>query len=557
VGPLLAALGSGREAEAVVAALGEIGDREAVPALIEALGSAALVDAAAQALGKMGDPRAVEPLAAALRGDAGSPGIITRALIGFGEAAVPAVIPALADPRTAVREKAADLLDALNWQPAADAAGAAYCVARQDWDKCVEIGPVAVEPLLAALSATDDEVRHGAARALVAIGSPAVQPLIAALAEAKPPALSAIVEALGSIGDPRAVRPLLELSARGHDDQTRRAVDSAIAAIGPDAAAGPLASALADEAREVREAAIDGLVAIGEAGRTSLRGALGSSFPDVRSAAAEALAGSGEPDALELLAPLFEDSEWPVRCAAARAAARLSDPNAAPLLVAALDDENSSVQVAAGRAIVALSGCLPMEPLVAAVKCSDVEVRKSAADALSRMGWAPDKSASGAAYWIARRDWDSCMNIGAPAVGPLIDALKDPEKGIPEAAAHALGAIGDRRAAQPLIEAAMKNRGSSNKSRWMPMYAAAGRALARLNDPQALEGLLAALRDDSHDTRVAAAELLVAMYRSPDLDAAARNAILSERGRITQPWESVPANAGAPHEDNLGIGIDF
>jgi len=50
-------------------------------------------------------------------------------------------------------------------------------------------------------------------------------------------------------------------------------------------------------------------------------------------------------------------------------------------------------------------------------------VRWTAADALDKIGWHPSQDESGAAYWVVRGTWDKCIDIGAPAIRPLIAAL--------------------------------------------------------------------------------------------------------------------------------------
>ncbi|MFH1269298.1 MAG: HEAT repeat domain-containing protein [Planctomycetota bacterium] len=73
------------------------------------------------------------------------------------------------------------------------------------------------------------------------------------------------------------------------------------------------------------------------------------------------------------------------------------------------------------------------------------------------------------------------------AVPPLVEALKDPEKGVRREAARALGFIKDARAVTPLIAAL----GDSDRN--VRLYAAY--ALGEIKDLRAVEALLDALRD--------------------------------------------------------------
>jgi HEAT repeat protein len=94
-----------------------------------------------------------------------------------------------------------------------------------------------------------------------------------------------------------------------------------------------------------------------------------------------------------------------------------------------------------------------VEPLIAALKDKNWPVREAALRALQNLGWQPDRSKAGALYWIAARRWDRCVDIGPPAVEPLIVELKDGPTDVRRAAAQALGKIGDPRAGEALIAA--------------------------------------------------------------------------------------------------------
>ena len=79
-----------------------------------------------------------------------------------------------------------------------------------------------------------------------------------------------------------------------------------------------------------------------------------------------------------------------------------------------------------------------METLIAALR--DASVCEGAVEVLERIGWHPGQDEIGAFYWVVKRKWNKCIEIGAPAVEPLVAALKDASVG--EAAADALDKIG-------------------------------------------------------------------------------------------------------------------
>jgi len=78
------------------------------------------------------------------------------------------------------------------------------------------------------------------------------------------------------------------------------------------------------------------------------------------------------------------------------------------------------------------------------------------------------------------------IRIGAPAVEPLIQALKDKDPVIRFGAADALGEIGDRRAVGPLIEAL-----NDIGVRWR----AATDALGKIGDHRAVDPVIQASKD--------------------------------------------------------------
>jgi HEAT repeat protein len=175
--------------KAAAEALGKIGDTRAVEPLIAALKTrdSDVRQAAAEALGKIGDARAVEPLIAALKDEDamctqpppkrweksktpapwsrssprsrismdrdGTNARSRRRSAGkIGDAhAVEPLIAALKDENKDVRQAAAAMLGRLGWQPGRDEAAGWYWMVKGDWDKCVALGALAVEPLIAAL----------------------------------------------------------------------------------------------------------------------------------------------------------------------------------------------------------------------------------------------------------------------------------------------------------------------------------------------------------------------------------------------------------------------
>jgi HEAT repeat protein len=143
-------------------------------------------------------------------------------------------------------------------------------------------------------------------------------------------------------------------------------------------------------------------------------------------------------------------------------------------------------------------GVPAVPPLIQALGDGDWHVREAACRALGAIG---DRQAVPPLIQ-ALRDWyvraAACRALGAigdrQAVPPLIQALGDRDRGVRAAACRALGAIGDRQAVPHLIQAL----GDWDEY----VRRAACRALGQIGDPQALPHLIQALEDEDEDAYV-------------------------------------------------------
>ena len=95
---------------------------------------------------------------------------------------------------------------------------------------------------------------------------------------------------------------------------------------------------------------------------------------------------------------------------------------------------------------------------------------------------------------------DALVEIGAPAIGPLISALSDTDTNVRELAAEVLGGIGDPRAVEPLI-AALRDPNET-------LIRVAARALGQIGDRRAVEPLISVLRDSDERARRSGANAL-------------------------------------------------
>jgi HEAT repeat protein len=174
-------------------------------------------------------------------------------------------------------------------------------------------------------------------------------------------------------------------------------------------------------------------------------------------------------------------------------------------LIKALDyDRDVKVRVAAARALGRSKDPRAVDPLLTALKDLVGEFREAAVQALDTLKWTPDKSEGGIAYWIQKGTNEksqpirqsainALVQIGEPAVGPLIAELKSDNWASSSNAATALGLIGDHRAVEPLIGAIALH--SKTKS---VVHGAIVKALGQIGDQRAVEPLISVLRDEAN-----------------------------------------------------------
>lgn len=153
-------------------------------------------------------------------------------------------------------------------------------------------------------------------------------------------------------------------------------------------------------------------------------------------------------------------------------------------LTAALSDGDSRVRELAAEALGVVGGSGAILALKQALLGRDLVMRRSAAEALAR--------------------------IGALAVPELCDLLRRPDWDVRARAALALGAIADPRASLPLSRRMLEDEHELVRVR-------SARALVRLGPPDPVDPLLQALHDSGAAVRCAAAE---ALSRSRDRRAA-------------------------------------
>lgn len=537
--------------------------------------------AAAAALGQLGDARAVAPLIAALRD-------------GY------------------LRKTAAEALDHLGWQPTQDENGARYLIVMGEVDKCAAIGAPAVEPLILALKGGEEKFQEAVMQKLGEIADPrAFEPLIGMLnlsgfdyQHQRYAAIQALMQIITRQEDAalriRAVGPLI--AALLQDAGYGHVAQNALVRIGPPAVE-PLVAILNDKNtyKAARYQVVEALGQIGD--KRAVEPLLGAFYndSDVRGSAATALGKLNDVRAVNsLIATLQKDNDFFKRKDAAMALGQFHDPHAQQALIAALQDDSGikgygTVRTTAAEVLGKIGDEQAMEPLIALLRneamqaaaaealgkivtrledatvrartvamlipaLQNVSARRTVADALDLLGWQPDQSASGAAYWVAKGQWDKCVAIGAAALEPLTDTLKSPYEDVRQAVVNSLEKLG-----------------------WQPEENEAGAAYwvakrawdncVGIGAP-AVPALMAALEYETPEhlqqkdgyVRPAAAAL-IKLYQTGRLDEPQKQLILSQRARMmerhTDSHEDRACFAGesdSPHKDfhyDKGIAMEF
>ena len=132
----------------------------------------------------------------------------------------------------------------------------------------------------------------------------------------------------------------------------------------------------------------------------------------------------------------------------------------------------------------------------------DWRIRLSAANGLDELGWHPEQDEIAAYYWLAKEDWEKCIAIGAPALKPLISALKYDKKETRIMAVKLLAKLGNGQVVEPLI--------ATLHDQDKDIRLEAIQALSTIGHERSIEPLIAILLDASTEDalRLASAKAL-------------------------------------------------
>lgn len=372
-----------------------------------------------------------------------------------------------------VRQKAVDALVEMG-VPAVESLivvlGGRFLFYRQPaLDALAEIGEEAVDPLLAALGdpTRGSKLRQHVAQALGEIKSAKALPhLVAALDDEDGKVAERAVVALVAMGHHKAVDMLIAvMTDRDRTINSQRSAAHALAGFRDPKATAALVAALDDQDAKLAEAAAEALR--GTDDLQALKGLIAvlddtGQDTSVRSAAAQALAGSRCPGASAALAAALDDENVEVAEAAATALGGTEDLQAVGRLIDILRDveRETRVRATAAQALGRTDYPGRLEPLTAALKDKDTQVAISAATALGNTHDPKAVDALGPLLWDRKLNADlrrtaagALGRIKHPSsVGALKCVLSDFWVEVQGSAVQALRAIGGPEALEAVAQ---------------------------------------------------------------------------------------------------------
>ena len=459
--------------------LGEGGNRDVAPVMIEMLGDTApeVRASASAALGSLGAIEAIEPLAAILFEEKDQ-GVREAAMAALktldAGAAAQALVPGMTHEDMFVRQNAAAALRQVGWDRLSDVEHARVAIVQNAWDEVCAFRDAALEPLCEVVRNGTDHARRTAAEAIGQIGSRCARDILVSLmADVSLESSSrevvgwalgrffaerlddvcrvrlAIVEgdwaAAGAFGDV-AIEPFHD-ALQNADVEVRAKAAAALGEMKTSQSVGLLIGTLGDPQQDatVREAAARGMGGVDD---ESVRQALASALSDpswaVREAAADSLRNlkwapttdqertvfaivSRYWDDLVTLGPAAVDSLVEALCyrsvsrPAAETLLRIGSDGLDRLLAVLRDpDQTMGVREIVASVLAEAGDPRAIEPIVAMLDQSDIVLRQVAVWTLQQIGWEPADDRQRAQAAIALDEWDELAALGPAAVEPLL-----------------------------------------------------------------------------------------------------------------------------------------
>jgi len=180
---------------------------------------------------------------------------------------------------------------------------------------------------------------------------------------------------------------------------------------------------------------------------------LKSSRPGTRAAAVAKLARQGGAAAIHHLVDASNDSEIEVRKSAAEALGEIGTEEALPVLRTRIYDPEPQVRLAIVKALQKLAGPEGLSLLVFALGDPSGEVAWHAAQALAELGWQAANETEMAAWHLAVGEFDKAIVYGSAAVEPLARITRNLAFHRCIRAVESLAQVGHPQVVKPLLEA--------------------------------------------------------------------------------------------------------
>jgi len=402
-------------------------NEDVVTHLLDSLGSQELEvrKNAVIALGWLRETRAQEKLVSMLE-EYELEEYVVGSLAAMGDASLPGITRALANPAPRVRAAAIRCLDLIGH-------------------------PDGLKACLASLEDGHDEVRFQAVAALEQICEiPEVEDaLLARIRDRDPDFRGAVVEVLGKSRSPSLGPKLLE-ALKDENPLARLAAVQLLTRIGRVETLPALEPLLFDSSDEVRAHAYQAVSMIAPqtlSSETLLRG-ISDESPLVKTAAVRCLAASAGSAALPHLIPLLNDPDPQIQLTVIESLGKIGDPASVPPLTGFYQKANRRFKVAIIRALGSVRDRSSVQCLTESLKQADPEIKRIILEALGNLG---EKSATpGIVVALEDTDWrvrvSALWSLGKIGdrknLNHLMARLNDPEDIVKKEAIAALADLG-------------------------------------------------------------------------------------------------------------------
>jgi HEAT repeat protein len=406
----------------------------ALPALLEALKEPALCLGAIEALGEIGDVSAGWPLLELGKNPKYKIRVI-KAIIKWKENALPVLFAGIKEEDLQIRQMALNILDLLPWRPTQNEIGARYWALKHNWEKCVQLGAVAVPPLLELLEDKDKQIQKEVIKSLGGIGDEAaLNGLLDLLNRSDDEVRKVVLESLGNFKQAEAVNTLIRNLSENNLSLT---AVNALSRIGKPAV-GALIQTLSVPDRKMRTLAAETLASLGWIPDTEINRSLYWIARQDWEKCAEV--GQGAVDLL------VGELNYEASCVeATQALIKIGDPRIIKPILLALPGKTNAIQRPMAEALGSM-GSVVVEPLLAELNQGRIDL----VPLIQALGESRDERAARPlteflkeSYPVSVRDTTALAlgKIGLPAVDPIFEVLRG--EGVnPRAAGIALGIAG-------------------------------------------------------------------------------------------------------------------